>query len=315
MQHQVSIHHHNGIEISVLSNGRISAEIAVNIGNTLYSLKQADDELLYFPFSLETYKASSKLAGNPFMHPWANRLEGAYIQAEGQRYDFPDEHKPLLYRDGNNLPLHGLLLKSDQWKTVERYEEDGLCSHTAAFQFEQPDLLSVFPYRHSIQMKHQLKGNTLTVETTLFNNDEKAMPVSFGFHPYFIRKDVNAALTIPAAHTIETNAVMIPTGNLISKEDRWKFSEDSINLAAVSFDDGFQDLKRNPEGQAVFKYEDINVEFGTGYEYAQIYAPASADKPYVCIEPMTAVTNALNSGTCPVLPSGERFTARFSIVL
>lgn len=315
MQHSVQKYHENNFEIIELKNDIVSAKVAVNIGNTLISLKKVDDEKLYFPFALEAYKVNAKLAGNPFMHPWANRLEEEYIQVENKKHGFPKEQIHLLYRDGNNLPLHGLLLKSDKWKTIELYEDESSCHHVAELVFDDAAFLSIFPFKHTIQIKHELRKNELKIETTILNEGEKEMPVSFGFHPYFQRNELNAKLTIPSENTIEVNDRMIPTGKVFLKENKWNFKDDTVNLENAAFDDGFQNLKVNERNQAVFAFENIHVVFDEHYPFAQIYAPAHPDKPYVCIEPMTAPTNALNTNSCKKLKTGERFTASFSIVL
>ena len=71
----------NGIELvklwSIASD--LSLKIAVNIGNTICSILKKNKEYLYFPYELKAYKNISQLAGIPFMHPWANRLEGDFI--------------------------------------------------------------------------------------------------------------------------------------------------------------------------------------------------------------------------------------------
>ena len=64
MKHSVKQYLENNFEIIELKNKNISAKIAVNIGNTLFSLKDKN-EILYFPFTLEDYKTNTKLAGNP----------------------------------------------------------------------------------------------------------------------------------------------------------------------------------------------------------------------------------------------------------
>ena len=99
-----------------------------------------------------------------------------------------------------------------------------------------------------------MRNNELKIVTTLLNEDEQEMPVSFGFHPYFLRKELDAKLTIPSENTIEVNGVMIPTGKLSPKENKWNFIEDKVSLENVSFDDGFQDLKLNENKQAVFAF-------------------------------------------------------------
>lgn len=301
-------------EIIELANGGISVKIVVNIGNTLISMCKDEREKIYFPYTLDAYKSNAKLAGNPFMHPWANRLEGDYIHIQDRKQAFPEELESLLYRDGNGLPLHGLLLKSDKWMTIEKTNT----SHTAAFDFKEADLLAIFPYRHTIQIRHTLTEDGIYIETTLFNQGEKPMPVSFGFHPYFLINPGHRAsyqLTIPAEDVIEVNEVMIPVGKFLSKSQRWDFSGDKVLLQGASFDDGFQRLKRNERNKVVFALNDLQVEMDENYPFAQIYAPENSDKPYVCIEPMTAATNALNNNSCPLLQPGETFRAGFRMVV
>ena len=55
----------------------------------------------------------------------------------------------------------------------------------------------------------------------------------------------------------------------------------------------------------------MSVQYGAGYRYAQVLAPPGAS--FVCLEPMTAPTNALVTGECLAVAPGETFTARFGI--
>ncbi|MDB5226434.1 MAG: Aldose 1-epimerase [Bacteroidota bacterium] len=318
MNHSIQKYVADGIEIIELKNADITARLAVNIGNTLFSLNYREQEILYFPFSLYEYSINKKLAGIPFMHPWANRLAGDFIRVNGQSFNFPETSKKILYRDANDLPLHGLLLKSDKWKTIELHEDENSCFHIAEFIFKDEKLLSVFPFEHRVYIKYQLKGRTLNIETTVVNLDSKPMPVSFGYHPYFLidaAKRNNYTVIVPAKEMIHVDEKMIPTGISTIKEDKWNFKDDSISLKNISFDHGFQNLKFNENELAVFKINDIEIAFDKNYSFAQVYAPDHAGKPYVCIEPMTAPTNALNTGSCTYIQTGEKYSASFSISL
>jgi aldose 1-epimerase len=55
------------------------------------------------------------------------------------------------------------------------------------------------------------------------------------------------------------------------------------------------------------------MEYLTGYPVAQIFAPPGQE--YVCVEPMTAPTNALAGpdGALVWVPAGQRCTAAFRI--
>lgn len=313
MTHLVSQFWKDDFEIIELKNERHAAKIAVNIGNTLFSFSDAKQEYLYFPFSLSTYQTTAKLAGNPFMHPWANRLEGDYIEFHQQKHHFPNELKSYIYRDGNQLPLHGLLLKTDKWKTIAMENTANLCCHTAELKFDLPDWLQIFPFKHTIQIAHILQDNVLRIETNIFNEADVEMPVSFGFHPYFHRTE-NATLTIPADACMELNALQLPVGKWHSKQTKWHFNQDTIALNKVAFDDGFQDLHFK-DNQAKFSCGKVDVVFEKTFPFAQIYAPNDTQKPYVCIEPMTAATNALNKNSCMLLLPKNVFIASFEIHL
>ncbi len=314
MSHQIKQIIEGSFEIIELKNNSISAKVLVNIGNTLYSFRFNGDEKMYFPFSFIEYKNNSKLAGNPFMHPWANRLEGEYIQVENQKYHFPEQHKHLLYRDGNNLPLHGLLLKSDKWKTLEIFESEQTCHHVAELVFDDENMLAIFPFKHKIQIKHSLQNNELKIETTIINEDEKDMPISFGFHPYFLKNALENYLQIPTNEVIDVDDKMIPNGSILDRNEKWDFIQNIIALKNNSFDDGFKDLQFENDF-STFKLNNIAVKFDQNYPFAQIYAPTQIDKPYVCIEPMTAITNAINKDKCKLLEKNQVFTATFSIKL
>lgn len=303
----------DGYEIITLKHGNLSAKIAVNIGNTMFSLSYKNQELLYFPFLLSEYAHNAELAGNPFMHPWANRLEGEFIHIENKKYNFPKQQLHLLYRDKKKLPLHGLLLKSNKWKTIELYEDTEQCSHSAELVFDDEQWLFIFPFKHTITIKHQLKNNTLSIKTTITHQDKKCMPISFGFHPYFLRKTSNSKLTVPMWEALEVNEYLIPTGKLIPKEQKWDFNKHEISLQHSTFDDGFFIGQRNDTLSSVFKFDEIQINMDEHYPYSQIYVPNQLNKPYVCIEPMTAATNALNANTCKCIKEGEQFSAEFSI--
>ncbi len=316
MKHLVRKYIEDGFEVIELKNSYLTARIAVNIGNTLFGLESEGNQMLYFPFSLKEYAINTKLAGNPFMYPWANRLEGDYITLPEQLHPFPSTLSHLLYRDVNHLPLHGLLLKSNHWKTIALLEEEGTCMHLAELEFNHPSWLAIFPFRHRIQMRHLLCNNVLTVETKVINEDTNSMPVSFGFHPYLLVDQQNrehSRLHMPAKVVIETNQLQIPNGVLLPKEERWNFKEDEIGLQGEVFDDCFTDLSHDT-GYSILQLNDLSILMDINYPYVQVYAPNHKDKPYVCIEPMSAPANGMNTASCKyILPKGY-YSATFKFM-
>jgi galactose mutarotase-like enzyme len=57
----------------------------------------------------------------------------------------------------------------------------------------------------------------------------------------------------------------------------------------------------------------LEVRYGSGYPYAQVFSPAGAD--FVAIEPMTAPTDALTRDECPPVEPGETFRAVFEVTV
>lgn len=309
-----------GIELVKLSStlSDLAISIAVNIGNTLFSIKKNEKEYLYFPYLLNEYKNISQLAGNPFMHPWANRLEGDFILFNHEKKEFPNAQKKSLYRDANNLPLHGLLLKSDKWKTKAIINQSDSISHIAIFEFCEAEELAIFPFEHTIEMKTTLTENNVSIEILFINNSNQPMPLSSGFHPYFAinptKKD-DLKIEIPFANVILANESMIPNGDYLPKEMVFNgFNIHSISLGNNYFDHGFEgiiDFKKCTVNQLDRKFE---VNFGD-FPIGQIYAPNKMGKPYICIEPMLAKTNDLNRNNCEYLNPKSCIKKTFEIII
>ena len=69
-------------------------------------------------------------------------------------------------------------------------------------------------------------------------------------------------------------------------------------MKGYSLDHVFADLVRDEQGRAVMsvkgRSQRLDVTLGPNYRAVVIYAPAS-DRPFVCFEPMVAITNAMNA--------------------
>lgn len=310
----------DGIEVVQLSciSSQLEVKIAVNIGNTLFSIKKQGTEYLYFPFKLVDYKVIIQLAGNPFMHPWANRLEGDCIKIDNITYPFPDEQGDLLYRDANKLPLHGLLLKSDKWKTKEIIVKENSIIHISIFDFNDADFLKIFPFPHIIEMQTELSENGVSINVVIKNVGLHKMPISFGFHPYFLREIHNndsLQMSVPFENIIEVDEFMIPNGNKKNKQLVFvEFDHDDIFIANHFFDNGFCDINKDRIASFSNEKDNCKLDFGD-YSFGQIYAPNSSEKPYICIEPMTAPTNALNTNDCTFVIPNNVVSKRFKIII
>jgi aldose 1-epimerase len=179
----------------------------------------------------------------------------------------------------------------------------------ARLDWRRTDLLAVFPFPHRLEMTATLRPDGLTVETTLCADQASAVPVSFGFHPYFRLPGLPRAewqIELPAMSRLLLDERSIPTG---AETPAPAFD---AKLGDRAFDDGFA----LPDPHAWFSIAGngrrITIEFFEGYPYAQVFAPRGKD--FVAFEPMTAPTNALVSGRgLRLVEPGSLFRATFRV--
>jgi aldose 1-epimerase len=302
-----------GFEALTLSSDgeQLEASFVPSAGMVCCSLLSRGDELLGQRGGLAKYVAERSTMGIPLLHPWANRVSQLRFGVAGREIDLAD-HRELLSLDPNGHPIHGLLAGADGW-TVERHEEasDGAVLD-AAFDFAaHEELIDAFPFPHRVEMAARVTGQTLTITTTLQSTGESAVPVSFGFHPYFRLPGIPRTdweVEIPVDRRVDLDDEELPTGEMEDAE------VEGGPLGSRTFDDEFG----APDGGAPFVLEGggrrIEVSFGDGYPYSQVYAPDDDD--VIAFEPMTAPTNALVSGLgLTLLEPGKSYQASFSITV
>lgn len=272
------------------------------------SLTHDGEELLWQGAGAVGYVRQRKFMGIPFLHPWANRLSGFGFRAGGQPVTL-DRFSSLLLLDPSGLPIHGVLTASRDWSLQQLAAEAGGARLLASLDFDRPELLAAFPFRHRIDMEIELAGGVLEVRTTLRAADD-AVPVAFGFHPYLQLPGSPRAdweVFFPVRRRLVLDQHLIPTGETEPAEPL------AGPIADRTWDDGFDRIAQPGRFELRHGGRAITVEYGVGYPVAQIFAPAGEE--YVCIEPMTAPANALNGPRDAMqwVPAGQSLSAVFRI--
>ncbi len=299
-----------GLTLESAALGGTVATFVPEAGMICCSLRHRGEELLGQRAGLREYVQSRSTMGIPFLHPWANRLGSDRFEVAGHEVDLNLEDLPLK-RDGNGLPMHGLLSAAPGWQVRRHLELETGGVLTASFDFAAyPHLLDAFPFPHRVEIEATLEAATLTIATTIEATGEVAVPVSFGFHPYLFLPGVprvDWVLEAPVGERLSLDRHGLPTG------EREPAAIETGPLGSRTYDDAFL---APPDG-APFALEGggrrLELRLGEGYPFTQIYAPADTDA--VAIEPMTAPTNALVAGgpQLPLVEPGSAFTARFSV--
>lgn len=253
----------------------------------------------------EQYVEQGTFTGMPLMYPWANRLGSHWLPTAAGPRPLPRDPGVTMV-DPSGLPLHGA------HPQLLRFASQGpqrTAAVTGVLQWGRDRAqLDLFPVEHEVSVTVTLEVSTLTVDVQL-RAGSLPLPVSFGLHPY-LRLDSPAdqwRLELPARTPVVLDGRGIPTGDLAPRRD----AEPPVPVARP-LDDGFIGIDDGTGPRVTDGARSIEVTHVHGYPCAQVYAPAevAGAAPFVCLEPMTARTNALQSGTAatPVAP-GATFTA------
>ena len=273
-----------------------SVSILPSVGNIAFSMTVKGNEILWWPFdSVDAFKATPAMSGIPFVGPWANRLDEDAFYANGTRHAFD----MTLGNVRGPIPIHGFLTTTHDWRVVETRADSHAAWVTSRLDFaSHPDWMRQWPFAHTIEMTHRLQDGVLEVRTTIRNQSGEAMPIAIGFHPYFhlsdsTRNDWRLALGARTHWKLAPNK--IPTGE--TEPIARLFRTVPAPLRDYDLDDVFGDLVRDARGRATMTVEGrgqrIDVEFGANYRAAVVWAPVDRGD-FICVEPMAAITDALN---------------------
>lgn len=269
------------------------------------SLQHRGEELLGRVEDMASFAQSGRSCEIPLLHPWANRLGATCYRAAGKEVLLG--RASSIGHDDKGLPMHGVPWPRLAWQVLDA--DDSILN--ARLDWTSDERLAVFPFPHRVEMNIAVRSETLSIETTLRAHQSSAVPVSFGFHPYFRLPGSPRAewqINLPAMSRLLLDQRSIPTGE---QEPVPAFD---AKLGERAFDDGFALLDPHAVFSIAGNGRRITVQFVEGYGYAQVFAPR--DKDYIAMEPMTAPANALVSGHgLRLVEPGGLFHATFCVIV
>jgi aldose 1-epimerase len=277
----------NGVEVSIVPS----------LGNRVTAMNVHGKNILYSPVTdLAELKAKPQLNGIPFLAPWGNRLDAESFWANDKNYTF----NMTLGNVRGPIPIHGLLANSDLWEVVETAADAKSAHLTSRLRFwKYPQLMAQWPFAHEYEITYRLADGVLEVQATVTNLSAEFMPIALAFHPYYRIPDFPRdqwTAKIPARKIVITDNRLVATGELKAYD-----MPDPLPLKGHPLDTGFTDLERDSAGRAHFSIEaggmKVETLFGPKYPVAVIYAPPAPEgqtRDFICFEPMTGITNAIN---------------------
>lgn len=289
----------------------VVVSIVPSVGNMAFEMLVKGHNVLRFPQgSLAALKSRPAMIGIPFMGPWANRLDEQAFFANGTRYPFDMD----LGNVRGQFPIHGFLTTTDRWTVTALASTPQGASVTSRLEFfRQPAWMRQWPFAHTIDMTYTLADGALEVATVITNLSTERMPVAVGFHPFFQLTDSprdDWTITLDARTRWLLDANKIPTG-ATEPVERLFPNPRSTPLREYNLDDVFSDLIRDASGRATMtvagRAQRLDVVLGPQFRAVVVWAPSPggagrgsqgdsppAERNFLCFEPMTGITDALN---------------------
>lgn len=279
-----------------LTFSRYSAVIACGRGCNLTELKDTVRDLSFLhypePADTEEYAESPQRFGSAVLFP-PNKLAGGKIIWNHHIYDLREHHIP---------GSHGLL-KEFPFEMTESCENEEQV--TARFCFHSTDSVyySAFGWNFTCTFLFTLSGNGMTQQISFDNNGETEIPFGLGFHTAFRipqndssdKDDYRIMVSCGKQWELDENGY--PTGSLIPTD--YNYLDRTVRPLAAPMAEHIQ-----AASDASFHGARIcNLKTGTELIYEtdpaftnwMIWNKKASDN-FICIEPMTCIINAPNSG-------------------
>ena len=287
-------------------------KIAPEAGARIVELMLSNDRDMFSILKtpdLNNTTARDEIFANAKLSPFAGRIENGKYNFNGHEYQLP-----VNYQEENNA-CHGFLyLSAFEILELTQTNENAVCK----LKYVYDKIFAGYPFKYSIEISYILSDeNGLSIVTNNKNLSEEDIPITDGWHPYFMFTECvdNIKIKTPGLIELPLNENKIPNGDQ-------KVFNDFIapkEIGTRKFDTCFKINGENSEAliSVTDKINDLQInikqECGNGkYKYILIYTPP--DRKSIAIEPMTSNVNAFNNHEdLIILAPGKVFNASISI--
>ncbi|MCZ2477049.1 hypothetical protein G9H58_03165 [Aquirufa antheringensis] len=252
-------------------------------GASLIELNLGGLSLIDLPGSSDHPLASNPYHPSALLTPWVNRVRNGNYSFKGKNYQLPINEPAL----GN--AIHGLLARVP-FTLVQKTESSVTLEH--AYQGAEPNYPFPFTFLYTYTLAEE---GGLEITFMAQNTGSTSMPFACGWHPYFSFPDTKAAdLSIKFHPTSRflSDSQMIPLKeeNLQGKSE-FVFSQEKVDHV----------FRLEPREKHVTEFIDHKhqrslflTQSSVQFPFLVVFQPEGYHS--VAIEPMTANTDAFNTG-------------------
>lgn len=211
------------------------------------------------------------------LFPFANRIKGGNYVFNDKNYSFYCNEK-----DANNV-LHGLVYNKsfvvDELKAFENHAKVKLI-------YEEMNPTNNYPFKFRVELVYKLTKNALSLKMNVLNLDEKKLPFTLGWHPYFKSYDLCQSYI----HFNSTKKIKCDNNNIAIGIEEFN-SKMPQSLNKKTFDDAF--ILEAPGIEFSTPEYDLILTSSEKESYLQLYTPMNTNA--IAIEPMTGVSDSFNN--------------------
>lgn len=287
------INHKNNKVIEILDSiSGTKAKIQLSYGASLDELNIRNIKVITNLYPLD-YK---KTYPSSILFPFANRINDGQFNFNGSNYNLQCNEKQL------NNAIHGLVYNKaflvDELKKFENHAEIKL-------YYEELNPPTGYPFKFRVELTYKLTNEFLSLKINVINLDDKKLPFTVGWHPYFKSVDLDKSkIQFDCIKKIKCNKNNIALGFEPFN------SKMPLSLRKRRFDDAF--VLENPDVKFFTPEYDLVLKSSEKESFLQLYTPMNTNA--IAIEPMTGVSDSFNNKIgLKKLSSGQSYSIEWQV--
>lgn len=266
-----------------LRDGVTEVDLVPELGGAISRLSYTGIDLLR-PAPPRADWDSPRRLGMFAMVPYSNRVRNGTFTHNGQTY-----------RMAKNMPDQPHTIHGDGWQKPWKVD---IAGQTRALLSFHHDGRAGWPFAYRAELHYQLARGELTIDLSLENFEDFAVPVGFGLHPYFPR--AGAILQTRTERVWLSDETSMPV-RATKVPAEWDFSS-GRSLDGVTVDNCFGGWG----GEAEISWPEhrltMTMSADPVFSHCVIYVPAGQD--FFCVEPATNANDGVNLRTAGEAQSG-----------